>query len=429
MPIPQEMLKRIILDQHQNQAWPSQYIQRTAEQKLKTLSQNPEIIVITGVRRCGKSVLLENFRRSSGTGNDYYFNFEDERLVNFTLEDFEILHQTFIALYGIQKAFYLDEIQNIPGWEMFVRRLYNSGYKIYITGSNANLFSEDLGTRLTGRYIPLKIYPISFSEFSQHRVPLEKKDFSTTDIGILKKEFFAYLEYGGIPAYINSKNTDYLKSLYESVLYRDIVVRYKIANPEALKKLLFFIASNCGKETSYSKLLAMINSNGKVIKSLSTVSEYCRYIENSFLCFFLSRYDDSLKAQQKSAKKVYFIDHALAKTVGFRNSEDRGRMLENLVFLELKRRNFDVYYYKGNRECDFVVRFEIYVTQVIQVCAELHDPETKQREIAGLIEAMERFSLSGGLIITENDEWHEVIEKNDKKYEISIQPIWKWLRL
>lgn len=429
MPISQEMLKRIILDQHENQAWPSLYIQRTADRKLEKLSQNPEIIVITGVRRCGKSVLLENFRRISGSGNDYYFNFEDERLVNFSLEDFEILHQTFIALYGVQKIFYLDEIQNISGWELFARRLYNGGYKIYLTGSNANLFSEDLGTRLTGRYIALTIYPISFSEFSQYKIPLEKKDFSTTDIGNLKKIFSEYLEHGGIPAYINSKNSDYLTSLYESILYRDIVVRYKIANPDALKKLLFYLASNCGKETSYSKLLGMINSNGKIIKSLTTISDYCGYIENSFLCFFVNRYDDSLKVQQKSPKKVYFVDHALAKIVGFRTSEDRGRMLENLVFLELKRRNFDVYYYKENKECDFIIRRGLNAIQVIQVCAELYDPDTKQREISGLIEAMDRFSLSKGLIITENDEYDEMIDINHKKYDISIKPIWKWLRM
>lgn len=428
MPISQEMLKRIILDQHSDQSWPATYIQRTADQKLVTLSQNQEIIVITGIRRCGKSILLENFRRGCGKGNDYYFNFEDERLVNFGVEDFEVLHQTFISLYGVQKIFYFDEIQNIPGWELFIRRLYNSGYKIYLTGSNANLFSEELGTRLTGRYISLTIYPISFSEYSQYDVPLEKKDFSTADIGDLNKAYSEYLEYGGIPGYINNKNTDYLTSLYESILYRDIVVRYKIANPDALKKLLFFLASNSGKETSYSKLLGMINNNGKILKSVTTISDYCGYIENSFLCFFVHRYDDSVKAQQKSPKKVYFIDHVLARIVGFRTSEDRGRTLENLVFLELKRRNYDLYYYKDNKECDFIVRQGMETTQAIQVCSELYDPETKQREMSGLIEAMHRFSLSEGLIITENEEKTEILEVKGTKYTVSVIPIWKWLR-
>lgn len=431
MTISQEMLDRVILDQHIGQPWPSMYIQRTAEEKLKKLSQNQEIIVITGVRRCGKSILLEHFRRNAGSGNDYYFNFEDERLVGFGVEDFEVLHQKFMALYGIQKTFYFDEIQNIPGWEMFVRRIYNAGNKIYITGSNANLFSDELGTRLTGRYISFSVYPVSFAEFSNNVVTSDKKHFSSTDLGRLKGSYSEYLEYGGIPAYIRDKNIEYLHSLYDSILYRDIVARYKIGNSEALKRLVFFLASNCGKEVSYTKLLGMINSNGVIIKSSTTIAEYCHYIESSFLCFFVSRYDNSIKTQLKSPKKIYFIDHILAKILGFRASEDRGRMLENIVFLELKRKeriDCDIYYYKENRECDFIITEGIHVTKAIQVCTELHDPSTKQREILGLIEAMDKFSLVEGLIITNNEEYSEIVEIKDKKYNITVKPIWKWLR-
>lgn len=430
MTMSQDLLKRIILDQHEDQNWPSMYIHRIAEQKLKVLSENQEIIVLTGVRRCGKSVLLEHVRRTHENGkNDYYFNFEDERLVNFGTEDFEILHQTLISLYGVQNTFYFDEIQNIPAWELFVRRMYNKGCKIYITGSNANLFSEELGTRLTGRYISIAIYPVSFAEFSYPHFPAEHKDFSSTDIGQLKGLFSKYIEYGGIPAYILNKNSDYLHSLYESILYRDLITRYKIGNPDALKKLLYYLASNCSKEISYSKLLGMINNNGIIINSKTTISEYCSYIENSFLCFFVSRYDDNLKAQQQSPKKVYFIDHVLAKVVGFRTSGDHGRMLENIVFLELKRRKYDIYYYKDTKECDFILRDGMQTVQAIQVCTELYDPFTKQREILGLVEAMDKFSLSEGLIITENEEYNETVEIKNKKYEIVVKPIWKWLRI
>ncbi len=423
-----DLLKRIILDQRDDLRWPKVYIHRIVEQKLHRLSKNKEIIVLSGIRRCGKSVLLEHIRKIAKTGNDYYFNFEDERLVNFGTEDFEVLHQTLISLYGVQNNFYFDEIQNIPGWELFVRRMYNSGYKIYITGSNANLFSEELGTRLTGRYISLNIYPISFAEFSQYHIPIERVDFSTKEIGILKERYFKYLEYGGIPAYMSSKDPEYLHALYESILYRDIITRYKISNQEALKKLLFFLASNCGKEVTLSKLLGMINNNGKIIKSNTTISDYCSYIENSFLCFFVNRYDDNLKAQQQAPRKVYFIDHVLAKILGFRTSEDRGRTLENIVFIELKRRGHDVFYYSGIKECDFIIREGSRTQQVIQVCLELNEPSTKAREISGLLEAMDKFSLSEGLIITENEEGGEIVENNGKKYHISMKPIWKWLR-
>ncbi|MBA2651236.1 MAG: ATP-binding protein [Tatlockia sp.] len=275
----------------------------------------------------------------------------------------------------------------------------------------------------------MNIFPISFAEFSQSRLPLERVDFSTTEIGTMKESYSKYLEIGGIPAYISSKDPEYLHSLYESILYRDIITRYKVANPEALKKLLFFLASNCGKEVTLSKLLGMINNNGKIIKSNTTISDYCSYIQNSFLCFFVNRYDDNLKAQQQAPRKVYFVDHILAKTLGFITSEDRGRTLENIVFVELKRREYEVFYYSGVKECDFIIRKGSRTQQVIQVCLELHDPSTNEREESGLIEAMDKFSLSEGLIITENEEGRKIVEKKGKKYHIIIKPIWKWLRI
>ena len=160
----------------------------------------------------------------------------------------------------------------------------------------------------------------------------------------------------------------------------------------------------------------------------STISDYCSYIENSFLCFFVNRYDDNLKAQQQSPRKVYFVDHVLAKILGFRISEDRGRTLENIVFIELKRRGNEIFYYSDTKECDFIVREGSRTQQVIQVCLELHNSSTHEREESGLMEAMDKFSLSEGLIITENEEDEKMIEKNDKKYRIVIKPIWKWLR-
>lgn len=428
MTISPDLLKRIILDQKNGSSWPKNYMHRTVETTLNRLSLNEEIIVLSGIRRCGKSVLLEHIRRVSTNGNNYYFNFEDERLVNFGAEDFEVLHQTFVSLYGVQKNFYLDEIQNIPSWELFVRRMYNTGYKIYITGSNANLFSEELGTRLTGRYISLHIYPISFAEFSQYDIPLKQVDFNTIEIGTLKQLYSNYLEWGGIPAYLMNHDMEYLHSLYESILYRDIITRYKVGNPEAIKKLLFYLASHCGKEVTLSKLLGMINNNGKIIKSTTTISDYCSYIENSLMCFFVNRYDDNIKAQQQAPKKIYFVDHVLAKILGFRTSEDRGRTLENIVFIELKRRGYDIFYYSGAKECDFIVREGYQTQQVIQACIELYDPSTKARELSGLIEAMDTFSLSEGLIITENEERDESVVVHGKKYHIIIQPIWKWLR-
>lgn len=187
-----ETLKQIIADQHE-EFMPADCFSRHAEKKLRRLLTNQEIIVLTGIRRCGKSVLLNQIRHWLPE-KDYYFNFEDERLATFTLNDFQTLYAVFLEMFGEQKTFYFDEIQNIPGWEMFARRLYNNSNKIFITSSNAALFSEELGTRLTGRYISLKIYPFSFSEYQQHVLPTltKKAVHSTKEIAQIKKIYGNY---------------------------------------------------------------------------------------------------------------------------------------------------------------------------------------------------------------------------------------------
>lgn len=417
-----ELLKRLIADQREEHQLKAAYIERTAEEKLNEFSKNKEIIVLTGVRRAGKSILLQHLREKN-TEKDYYFNFEDERLVQFTANNFQLLQEVFIELFGLQHIFYFDEIQNIEGWEMFVRRLYNAGYKVYITGSNASLFSEELGTRLTGRYMTLSVYPFSFLELVKYRssMLLEERILSTTQIGLVKNLFQQYYELGGFPDYIQYQQIDYLHALFEGILYRDIITRYKIPNPKPLKELIFYLASNCSKEMTYNALRKLLR-----IGSPSTVSEYCAYLESSYLCFFINRYNESVKVQMQSPKKVYFIDHALAKTIGFRFSEDRGRILENIVFIELKRRGLEIYYHKELKECDFILRRHGKIINAIQVCAVLTEKVTQQREIDGLLEAMNRYELREGLILTENEERFFTFEEKNTK-TIKIIPIWKWL--
>ncbi len=423
MSVPANLIKRIISDQLNEYIVPDIYIERECQAKLISLASNPEIIVLTGIRRCGKSVLMNQLRQHHDK-SDYYFNFEDERLVDFTVHDFQTLQEVFIELFGIQKTYYFDEIQNIPGWEMFIRRLYNAGYKIYITGSNANLFSEELGTRLTGRYIPVTIYPLSFKEYLTYYEPtiVTSKLLSTIQIGTLNKQLQDYFQDGGIPEFVKHQQMDYLHALYESILYRDIIARYKISNTTAIKKLVFYLASNCSKELTYNSLRKFLG-----LGSATTVSDYCHYLEGSFLCFFIHRYSDSVKVQQQSPKKIYFCDHILAKIVGFRISHDFGRMLENIVFLELKRREYDVFYYNQTKECDFIVRKGSQTIQAIQVCANIDHPETKKREIDGLIEALEYFSITKGIIITEHESFSIQLEKEGRQYIIDAIPAAQWL--
>lgn len=417
-----ELVKQIIGDQSE-ELIPADCFHRDIEKNLNRLAKNKEIIVLTGIRRCGKSVLL-NLLRQNTKEKDFYFNFEDERLVTFCVDDFQLLYQVFLEIFGDQKTFYFDEIQNIAGWEIFVRRLYNSGNKIFITGSNATLFSEELGTRLTGRYIQLNVYPFSFLEYVRHILPdlLNKAVLSTKQTSQIKKLFNQYVQLGGIPEYTKHHDSEYLRSLYESIIYRDIIARHQLTNPDILKKLVFFLASNCGKEITYSALRKFL-----ALGSATTVSDYCHYLETSYLCFFLNRYHTSVKTQYQSPKKIYFIDHALARNVGFRFSDDSGRLLENIVFIELKRRFQKIYYHREKQECDFVIQQGIKIVIAIQVCHSLSDDETRKREITGLLDALHTYSLSEGWILTESEEKTEKILVNNKRYIIHIMPAWKWL--
>ncbi|OGT42153.1 MAG: hypothetical protein A3F13_04970 [Gammaproteobacteria bacterium RIFCSPHIGHO2_12_FULL_40_19] len=412
--INQEVIKQLIQDQKSIRL-PDALIQREIWADFAPYQHNNQIIVIKGMRRCGKSTFMQ-WVRSLEKQPHYYFNFDDDRLVNFTVDDFQILLELFIELIGPAKIVFFDEIQNISGWERFIRRLHDQDYKIYLTGSNARLFSRELGTHLTGRTISIEMYPYSFSEYlAAKKITVKKqKTYATQEKGQIKNYFNQYAKMGGIPDYIRFEQPEYLNDLYESILYRDIIVRHNIGKEQALKSLVYYLASNIGKDVSFNKLKSLLK-----LASATTVSDYCYFIEMSYLCFFINQYSHSLKAQSHYGKKEYFVDQALAQRIGFRVSEDFGRTLENIVFIELKRRKYEIFFHKGNYECDFLIKEAHQITQAIQVTAHLEDTVTRQREFNGLNEAMSVYQLKNGLILTENTEF--------KEGNINVMPIWKWL--
>jgi len=411
------LLKEIISDQRRK-ALPLDFIERELESSIKE-SRSECVTIISGVRRCGKSTFLGAIRAKQKE-SDYFLNFDDERLIDFSVNDFQPLFEVFLELFGEQRIFYFDEIQNVSGWERFVRRLHDDGNKVFITGSNASMLSRELGTRLTGRYVEKRLFPFSFSEFLRFDKTNYNKalQFSTTEKIKIKKTFNRFLRLGGFPLYVKMQDGDYLKSLYESIIYRDIIVRYNIPNEKPLKELTHFCASNIGKEISFNSLKEVIG-----ISSSTSIKEYFGYLENSFLVFLLPRFDYSLKRQTYLGKKIYFIDSALADNVGFRFSEDLGRMLENAVFLQLKRENKEIYFHRKEKECDFLIKNGNKITEAMQVSKSLKNEKTKQREISGLIEAMNEYELKNGTIITEDEEGDEKIDK----FHITIKPIYKWL--
>lgn len=383
------------------------------------ISFGKEITVISGIRRCGKSTLLQEIRLKNDE-SDYFLNFDDERLIQFKVEDFQRLYEVFIELFGEQSTFYFDEIQNIPNWERFVRRLYDSGKKVYITGSNASMLSRELGTHLTGRYIQYELFPFSFKEFlAFNNISYNKDDlFTTSGKSKLKKWFNNYFKWGGFPEYLQSKNREYLKSLYESILYRDVLVRNKLTNEKEILELMYYLSSNVARLSSYNSLKKIIG-----VKNASTVKKYLEFLQNTYLIFLVNKFDFSLKKQLQNPKKFYLIDNALTNELGFHTSSDNGYLLENLVFIELKRRRKQVYYFKNNFECDFLIREKNKISMAIQVTWSIENAQTREREINGLLKAMELFNLDGGIILTENSS--EEVKINNKT--ISIRPVWQWL--
>lgn len=410
-----ELLKSVLFDQ-QKLVWNVRSVKRDFPAAYLV---NKEIVIITGIRRCGKSTLLQQIRAEQPE-KDYFFNFDDDRLIQFHVDDFQILYETFIELFGVQKTFYFDEIQNIPGWERFVRRLHDYGNKVFITGSNANMLSRELGTHLTGRYVNHDLYPFSFKEFLEFKgkSPSPSEMYGTEGKSEIKALFSQFFSLGGFPSFLESQNDNYIKSLYENILYRDVMVRNHLTNEKEILELVYYLASNISRLSSFNSLAKTIG-----VKNASTVSNYIQFIQGTYLIFQVSKFDYSLKKQIQNPKKTYFIDQSLVTRLGFLFSEEKGRLLENIVFIELKRRGEEVYYFSGKNECDFLIRRGIQISNAIQVCYSFDTPETKVRELNGLVEAMKTYSLTEGLILTNDSE--EVITMVSQT--IQIIPVWKWL--
>lgn len=404
-----EKIREIVIDQ--NDYPEREFIERELTKELIKVKDSSFVKIISGVRRSGKSTILKQLKRKYGGA---YVNFDDERFVNFKVDDFQELYEICLELFP-KKYFYFDEIQNIPNWERFVRRISEAGENVFVTGSNATMLSKELGTHLTGRYLMFKLYPFSFKEYLRYN-KIEPSKLTTKEKVKLKKFFSNYLKEGGLPEYLKTKNKDYLRNLYESILYRDVMARYKLNKEKTLKELIYLAANNLSKEISFNSIKKTLG-----VGSTTSISDYFSYLENTYLLFLLPKYKYSLKQQIQGNKKLYLIDNALANQLGFSFSENSGKLLENQVFLELKRKDKEIFYYQEKKECDFILKDKNKVIEAIQVCYELNE-KNKEREINGLIGAMEKFKLKEGTIVTLNQE--ETLERN--KLRLKIIPAYKW---
>lgn len=400
-----------------------------------SIEESEEIVTLVGLRRVGKTYLMfqkikELLKSGVGINRIIFLNFEDERILGMKTEDLDKIFEAYYELYpeNISKTIYLffDEIHAAPNWSLFLKRLYEKKqYKIFISGSSSKLLSSEIATELRGRTITKKIFPLSFSEF------LVFKDFKydkniefSKNRFALKKLFNEFLIYGGYPAVSKYKDKiekeSMLSSYIELVIYKDLVERYKIRNTLLLKNLIKYFITNMAKTVSVNSFYESIKNEMNASKD--AVWEYFSCLEDIGFFFTLSKFSYSMKKQVNSIKKIYLADNGFKKVYGFNFSEESGRLIENLVFIELNRTGKDIYYYFEKGECDFVIKSKLKIEEAIQVCYKLDD-DNRKREIKGLIEAMNEFNLKSGLILTlDQEEQLKVDGKN-----ITIMPVWKWL--
>jgi len=415
-----EKLKQILFEQREIILNKPLGVERTSLSKVAEYKKLPHIIVITGLRRIGKSTFLRQIIHKYYSDKDfYYINFEDERLFNFKAEDFNDIYETLIELFEEKRTIFIDEIQNITHFELFVRRFYDAGFKFFITGSNANLLSRELGTKLTGRYLDIKINPFSFWEYlKMKKIKLSNEMLYKTAIrGKVKKLFGNYLINGGMPEFVIYEDKEILNRIYDDIIIKDIAVRYSIYNLSEMRELFQYLISNFANKFSYTKITKMVG-----LGSVNTAKNYVMFLSETFFVSVVNKFDFSLKKQIVNEKKIYLIDNGFIQRISTKLTKDMGWFLENLVFNELKKDSMVYYFSYKNRVCDFIVEKGQNIINAVQVCWEFTN-DNREREINGLTTAMDFFNLNYGLILT-NDQEDELKIDNKK---IELIPVWKWL--
>jgi hypothetical protein len=416
-----EELKGIIADQRselEEKFREEKIIEREKIGYARGFLRYPNILAVLGVRRCGKSVFSILLARELSK-NFGYINFDDERLVGASTKDLNKVLQAFYELYGKIDLIILDEPQNVWGWELFANRLRRTK-KVIITGSNSQLLGGELATALTGRHVDVLMSPFSFREI----LGFKPNIYRTEDIARVRKELEKYLMGSGFPEYFRF-GSRIVVGIYEDIINKDCIRRHEIRNERSFRELAKYLVSNFSSEFTYSKLSRITG-----IKDVHTVKNYVEYLEQAFLIRVLERFSFKLKQQIIAPKKGYVVDHGFANFIGFRLLKDTGRLLENLVCMELFNRaseehGTEIYYYKNpsGREVDFVLKEGAKVKQLIQVCYDISDPDVRERELKSLAVGSEELRCKNLLVLTSD---HEGEEKFAGK-KIKFLPIWKWL--
>lgn len=410
----------------------------TREEYLDTLvnliTKTNQIICIAGIRRSGKSTIIRQIAKQligQQNADTLIVNFEDER---FRQRDLDLL----IDIYSTYREkvkpkstpfIFLDEIQNIPEWERFARGVHERGEaKIIVSGSSSKLLSAELATLLTGRHIMFFVQPLSFKEFLTFNEMHVENEIEILAHRIeIKQLLDEFREYGGFPEVVQSSDKQrILLSYFETLIIKDVIERFNIREREKIRTIAKFYLTNISSPISFNKISGFLNI------PLTTVERFSDHLETANVVFFLKKFSFSFKEQEKAQRKIYSADVGMSNAIGFRFSENLGKIMENIVAVELKKRQsfnpqIEIYYWKDyqQREVDFVVKEGLDVVQLIQVCHDVTNLETKEREVRSLVRAMKEFKLTEGLIITDDFEGEEEM----KGFKIEYVPMWKWLLL
>ena len=393
-----------------------------------------KIITLTGVRRCGKtSVLFDTINRLTQKGVDpkniLFLNFDDERL-NLKVDEFDLILQAYREMFPEVKQdeiyIFFDEIQSSDGWEKFVRRIYDTETKnIFLSGSNSKMLATDIATSLRGKTLQFEIFPLSFREFCEFK-KLDTTTYYSPAKAVLINSFNEYISYGGFPELVLQQYRFFdatLQEYYFVMLYKDLVERYNISNVTAIRYFVNRLLSNLSKPTSVNKIYNELKSTGLSVGK-NFLYELIEYTEAIYMFFKLTRFDFSYLKESFADKKYYFIDNGLRKALQSKLSDDYGQYLENAVFLWLRREapfQRGLHFYKGKKECDFVMFDRGKPELLLQVCYNFSETDTQKREIDGLIEASNYFNCDNLKIIT--DELETELTINNKT--IKIVPAWK----
>lgn len=400
------------------------YIERAKAEEGKKWVSSDLIKVVLGPRRAGKSVFSLMLLQDREFA---YFNFDDPALVGEKLDLYELMDELRFV-YGDTKYVLFDEIQNLPGWELFANRLHRQGYNLVLTGSNANLLSMELATHLTGRHFPIEILPFDFNEFlrAKNFVAAPELESLHNQRSELLKLMEEYLINGGFPEVVikNQRPLGYLDVLFDAILFKDVVKRHRVRFSEQIDQLGSYLISNISSHYSARRLAHVLK-----FKSDVTLERYLRYLTEAYVLFSFSQYSAKAGIRLKSPKKVYVVDNGFISAKAVQHSPDRGKLMENLVFTEFVKRgvkpNRELFYYKtrNDREVDFMVKAGTEVTELIQVCYDLANFDVERRETKALFEASDELNVKKLTILT----WDEKREVKKESRVIQLKPLWEWL--